>query len=169
VRGRGLGRQGNRDNGKGRCRVGQRIDEANGKNRRMEKRKIALGGPREEGLRQVGVGCATTMVLMLRRFDTAKRIRVGLGGGHVGQLRRCVDVVLATVIVAMIQGRMRLVGMGNTMGGMLKQCRVVHGEMHLCANAQPERKEVAYEKATQFHFGSIYRAQVPWQEGSHIS
>jgi hypothetical protein len=130
----------------------------------MEEWKVALGGTREEGLRQVGVGGATTMVLMLRCFDTAQRIRVGIGG-HVGCLARrvCMAVFVA---MTMIQDRVSIVVLGNDMGGVLKHRRMVHGEMHLRANAQPKRKEVAYKEATQFHFRSIYRVSVPWQETS---
>lgn len=64
MRGRGLGRQSNRNDRKGRYRIGQRIDEANGNDRRMEKWKSSLGGAYEAGLRQVGMRCAITMVSM---------------------------------------------------------------------------------------------------------
>lgn len=134
----------------------------------MEEGKVALGGAREEGLRQVGVGCATTMVLMLRRFDTAQRIGMGIGG-QAHHLNRRMGMVFAVVGMTMIQDRMTLVRLNDAMGGMLKHRRVIHGEMNLRANAQPERKEVAYEEATQFHSRSIYRDSVPWQGTSHLS
>lgn len=130
----------------------------------MEKWKVALRGAREKGLRQVAVGRVTTMVMMLRRFDTAPRIGVGIGG-LVDRLGRCVRMA-AIVVVTMIQNRMTYLGLSDAVGGVgrvLKHRRVIHGEVYLRADAQPEHKKVAYEKATQFHAQSIYWPSVSWQ------
>ena len=71
--------------------------------------------------------------------------------------------VVVGVVVSVHSPHVR-VGTSRLMGDMAQGRRVVDGDMYLCSDAQPERKENARYEDTQPHGRSIYRSAAPWQE-----
>lgn len=82
------------------------------------------------------------MVLMLRRFVTAQCVDMN------SRDRRRVGIVIVEGCVVLVRcdvnfvGRM-VRGVLLSAGIMIKHCRVIDGDMHLCPDAQPEREENA--------------------------
>lgn len=79
-------------------------------------------------------------------------------------LRRRVGKMLIIASAIMSRNRLTFVGQSSDMQSVLSNRRVVHGEMRLCADTQPERKENAKYRANQSHAGSIHRSKDALQE-----